>query len=155
MSDGVYADDLRNVLAKKTPEILPRTPNRMRNRQQNRPAVRLAQRVIAITPLFWAKMDRGVTVKRADRKPPIPSLWEIVSKQFCRIPIKYLPGHHPEYGCRTLRRLQRRGRLLQMQLYHRWPPSPEKLRSASVQCGDAQSSLNSPYTASMGRIAGG
>jgi len=29
---------------------------------------------MAITPLFCAKTDRGVTVKRADKKPPIPSL---------------------------------------------------------------------------------
>ena len=42
----------RNVLAKKTPDIFPRTPNRMRKRQQKRPAVRFAQRVIAMTPLF-------------------------------------------------------------------------------------------------------
>lgn len=41
-----------DVLARKTPEIFPRTPKRMRKKQQNRPAVRLAHRVIAITPLF-------------------------------------------------------------------------------------------------------
>lgn len=41
-----------DVLARKTPDILPRTPNRMRKTQQNRPAVRFAHRVIAMTPLF-------------------------------------------------------------------------------------------------------
>ena len=41
------------VLARKTPEILPRMPKRMRNAQQNLPAVRFAQRVMAITPLFY------------------------------------------------------------------------------------------------------
>lgn len=45
------------VLARKTPEILPRTPNRMRNIQQKRPAVRLAQRVMAMTPLFCRQSD--------------------------------------------------------------------------------------------------
>ena len=62
-------------MARKTPESLPRTPKRMRKAQHQRPAVRLAQRVIAMTPLFWAKTERGVTVKRAEKKPPRPSLW--------------------------------------------------------------------------------
>jgi hypothetical protein len=46
---------MRYVLAKKTPEIFPSTPKRMRNMQQKRPAARLAQRVIAMTPLFCGK----------------------------------------------------------------------------------------------------
>lgn len=64
----------KDGLARKTPDILPRTPKSMRNKQQKRPAVRFAQRVIAITPLFCAKMERGVTVNRAERNPPMPSL---------------------------------------------------------------------------------
>ena len=71
---GTGTAEVHHVLAKKTPEIFPRTPNRIRKRQQKRPAVRFAQRVIAITPLFCAKIDRGVTVNKAERKPPIPSL---------------------------------------------------------------------------------
>jgi hypothetical protein len=65
---------MRHALAKKTPEIFPRTPNRIRKTQHQRPADRFAQRVITITPLFCAKMERGVTVKRAEMRPPRPSL---------------------------------------------------------------------------------
>ena len=65
----------RDILARKTPEILPRTPKRMRKQQQKRPAVRFAQRVMAMTPLFCAKIERGVTVNNAETKPPMPSLW--------------------------------------------------------------------------------
>jgi len=39
-------------MARNTPESLPRTPKRMRKKQHHLPAVRLAQRVMAITPLF-------------------------------------------------------------------------------------------------------
>lgn len=41
--------------------------------QQQYPAVRLAQRVRAMTPLFWAKVDMGVMVIRAARMPFKPS----------------------------------------------------------------------------------
>lgn len=44
--------DARYSLARKNPLILPRMPNRMRKAQHQRPAERLAQRVMAITPLF-------------------------------------------------------------------------------------------------------
>lgn len=43
------------LLARKTPEILPRMPKRRRKKQQNRPALRFAHRVIAMTPLFLSK----------------------------------------------------------------------------------------------------
>ena len=46
----------------------------MRKPQQKRPAVRFAHRVIAITPLFCAKIESGVTVNSAETKPPMPSL---------------------------------------------------------------------------------
>jgi hypothetical protein len=49
-----------------TPEILPRTPKMIKKMEQANPALRLAQRVRAMTPLFWAKMDMGVTVNMAD-----------------------------------------------------------------------------------------
>ena len=79
-----------NVLARKTPEIFPRIPKRMRKKQHHLPAARLAHLVMAITPLFyllsqtapgqniarghtWANTDSGVTVKSAERKPPKPS----------------------------------------------------------------------------------
>lgn len=61
-------------MARKTPEIFPKMPKRMRKKQHHRPAPRFAHRVIAMTPLFCANIDRGVTVKRAEKKPPIPSL---------------------------------------------------------------------------------
>lgn len=60
-------------IAKKTPESLPRMPKTIRKKQHHRPAPRFAQRVMAITPLFWANTDKGVTVKSAEMKPPIPS----------------------------------------------------------------------------------
>jgi hypothetical protein len=41
-------------IASKAPEILPKTPKRMRKTQHQRPAARLAQRVTAITPLFYS-----------------------------------------------------------------------------------------------------
>ena len=41
-----------HLLARKKPETLPRIPNSMRKPQHQRPAERLAQRVIAMTPLF-------------------------------------------------------------------------------------------------------
>ena len=63
----------KDSLARKTPEIFPRTPKSIRKAQQKRPAVRFAHRVIAMTPLFCAKTDRGATVNKADMKPPIPS----------------------------------------------------------------------------------
>lgn len=40
-------------MARNTPESFPMMPNKMRKKQHQRPAARLAQRVIAITPLFW------------------------------------------------------------------------------------------------------
>lgn len=43
----------------------------MRKAQHQRPAVRFAQRVTAMTPLFCAKSERGATVKRAE-KPAEP-----------------------------------------------------------------------------------
>ncbi len=45
-----------NLLARKAPEIFPRTPNRMRKKQHHLPAARLAQRVMAITPLFYRRV---------------------------------------------------------------------------------------------------
>ena len=45
----------------------------IRNMQQQYPAERLAQRVRAMTPLFWAKVDMGVMVMSAARIPLIPS----------------------------------------------------------------------------------
>jgi hypothetical protein len=42
----------RHALARKTPEILPRTPYKIKNAQHHLPAPRLAHRVIAMTPLF-------------------------------------------------------------------------------------------------------
>ena len=47
----------QHVLARKNPEILPRTPNRMRNAQHQRPAERFAQRVMAMTPLFYVRCE--------------------------------------------------------------------------------------------------
>ena len=41
-----------NALARKTPDILPRMPNRIKNTQHQRPAERLAHLVMAMTPLF-------------------------------------------------------------------------------------------------------
>lgn len=41
-----------DALARNTPDILPRTPKRIKKQQHILPAVRLAHRVIAITPLF-------------------------------------------------------------------------------------------------------
>ena len=49
--------DYSDALARKTPEILPSTPNNMRKAQQKRPAVRFAQRVMAMTPLFCMSND--------------------------------------------------------------------------------------------------
>jgi hypothetical protein len=40
-------------IATRAPEILPRMPKRMRKTQHQRPAARLAQRVMAMAPLFW------------------------------------------------------------------------------------------------------
>lgn len=45
-------------LARKTPEIFPRTPNKMRKTQHHLPAERLAQRVMAMTPLFYTTFRR-------------------------------------------------------------------------------------------------
>lgn len=42
----------KNILARKTPEIFPKTPKRIKKTQHHRPAPRFAHRVIAITPLF-------------------------------------------------------------------------------------------------------
>ena len=47
----------QDVLARKNPEILPRTPKRMRNAQHQRPAERFAQRVMAMTPLFYERCE--------------------------------------------------------------------------------------------------
>ena len=44
--------DAGYLLARKTLDIFPRIPKRMRKAQHHLPAVRLAQRVSAITPLF-------------------------------------------------------------------------------------------------------
>lgn len=79
-------------IERKTPDSLPRTPYRMRKLAQKKPAFRLAHRVKAMTPLFWAKILSfvsshtltprgadcrthlmGVTVNRAEKKPAIPS----------------------------------------------------------------------------------
>lgn len=42
-----------NALAKNTPDILPRMPNKIKNTQHQRPAERLAHLVMAMTPLFY------------------------------------------------------------------------------------------------------
>jgi len=49
------------------------TPIMIRKKQQAYPAFRFAQRVRAITPLFWAKVDMGVMVKRQASMPLNPS----------------------------------------------------------------------------------
>lgn len=64
-----------HLLDKNTPLTFPITPKKIKNTQHHRPASRFAQRVTLITPLFCAKMESGVTVNRADKKPPIPSAW--------------------------------------------------------------------------------
>jgi hypothetical protein len=74
---------------KKTPEILPKTPKMIRKMEQANPALRLAQRVRAMTPLFWAKMDMGVTVNMADLDDRIERLvhlyrWQIVQVAYRR-----------------------------------------------------------------------
>lgn len=69
----------------------------MRNAQHHLPAPRFAQRVMEMTPLFyengvrmacwhgynapkgvvftWAKVDKGVTVNKAEKNPPMPSAY--------------------------------------------------------------------------------
>jgi len=53
ISLGAQMREEPNKLARKTPEIFPRTPKRMRKKQHHRPATRLAHLVMAITPLFY------------------------------------------------------------------------------------------------------
>jgi hypothetical protein len=43
-------------IERNTPDSLPRTPYRIKKQAQMTPAFRFAQRVKAITPLFWAKI---------------------------------------------------------------------------------------------------
>ena len=45
-------------IARNTPESFPKIPNKMRKKQHQRPATRLAHRVMAMTPLFWNRMSR-------------------------------------------------------------------------------------------------
>lgn len=52
---------------------LAKMPMIIKNMAQQYPAFRLAQRVRAMTPLFWAKVDMGVMVQRAARRPLNPS----------------------------------------------------------------------------------
>lgn len=54
-----------DVLARKTPEILPRTPKRMRKTQHHLPAPRLAHLVTAITPLFFIRQTQVVSVSES------------------------------------------------------------------------------------------
>ncbi len=49
-------------MARKTPDIFPSTPNRIRKAQHQRPAERLAHLVIAITPLFCVRDESSLTI---------------------------------------------------------------------------------------------
>lgn len=60
-------------IATSAAENLEKTPMTMRKKQAKYPAVRLAQRVSAMTPLFWAKVDMGVMVARPAIIPLKPS----------------------------------------------------------------------------------
>ncbi len=56
-------------MATREAENLLKIPMTIRKKQQKYPAVRFAQRVRAMTPLFWANVDMGVIVARPASMP--------------------------------------------------------------------------------------
>lgn len=59
----MMGDDFHKyLLARKTPDILPRTPKRIKKKQHHLPAVMFAHRVMAMTPLFWLNNGKSVSM---------------------------------------------------------------------------------------------
>lgn len=116
------------ALARKTPEILPRMPKSRRKAQHQRPAARFAQRVMAITPLFWwsarqrlggaaragaylrEDRERGHCEERREEAADAVAL-QCVSARCVDERGRHRPGSLLAHGSRTRRRLRVSARL--------------------------------------------